>query len=314
VLAAIAAVGLAALAVWLWPKMRAAPPAAAQHPASHATAAPAADCASGDTSCSIPKPAPSVVEVPPQSSAQAGAPMDPATARAKFDEMLKSPGVQQLLARQVHSQLEEIDAALHLTPEQKAKLATLLDRQMRAGVAMSAAVFGAGGGASAEDVAGLQHQIEDVFTPEQREQYDQYRRTKSEQMRARQRDVEENSLIGALGLEASQREEVEKLVSASQAATPAALSDEERSELVRPSTSDSERSAAFKKMLDKDVEDPQLTSQLRAVLKPEQFERYQQYIARKQAERERMRAMLATPGPATSPPAPIPASPPAGPP
>ncbi|MBK7976946.1 MAG: hypothetical protein IPK07_28025 [Deltaproteobacteria bacterium] len=247
--------------------------------------------------------APPVVEVPPPAPAApapapAAAPsLDAAaqaeSARRKLDEVLKSPGFRQVLDRQVHTQLEEIDAALHLTPEQKQKLSELFARQAQAGVAMGAAVLGGGDGAAGpDDVFAIQKEIENVLTPAQRRDYDAYKKAKAELARERQRDKEERSLVSSLGLDASQRDEVARLVSESGLEPAPAIGEVEREQLARTAPASAERSAAIAKLFEHDVEDPALTARLRAVLRPEQFARYEEYLARKRTQREQVKLML----------------------
>lgn len=265
--------------------------------------------------------APPVVEVPPTAPAAPSASASPASpsaarpaagdaavqaesARRKLDEVLKSPGFKQVLDRQVHTQLEEMDGALHLAPEQKEKLAALLARQAQAGVAMGSAVLGGGDAAAGpDDVFAIQKEIEDVLTPAQRRDYDAFKKAKAEQARERQRDKEERSLVGSLGLDPSQRDEVAKLVSESSLQAGPAIGEAEREALARTAPGSPERDAAIARLFEKDVEDPALTARLTALLRPEQLARYQEYLARKRTQREQVKLMLAGgAAPATPPP------------
>lgn len=260
--------------------------------------------------------APPVVEVPPTSPAAPAASPSAASpaagdaaaqaesARRKLDEVLKSPGFKQVLDRQVHTQLEEMDGALHLAPEQKEKLAALLARQAQAGVAMGSAVLGGGDAAAGpDDVFAIQKEIEDVLTPAQRRDYDAFKKAKAEQARERQRDKEERTLVGSLGLDPSQRDEVAKLVSESALQAGPAIGEAEREALARTAPGSPERNGAIAKLFEKDVEDPALTARLTAVLRPEQLARYQEYLARKRTQREQVKLMLAGgAAPATPPP------------
>ncbi len=262
--------------------------------------------------------APPVVEVPPTAAAAPPSPAAPPaaspaagdapaqaeSARRKLDEVLKSPGFKQVLDRQVHSQLEEMDGALHLAPEQKEKLAALLARQAEAGVAMGSAVLGGGDAAAGpDDVFAIQKEIEDVLTPAQRRDYDAYKKAKAEQARERQRDNEERTLVGSLGLDPSQRDEVSRLVAQSSLQAGPAIGEAEREALARTAPGSPERNAAIARLFEKDVEDPALTARLTAVLRPEQLARYQEYLARKRTQREQVKLMLAGgAAPATPPP------------
>lgn len=259
--------------------------------------------------------APPVVEVPPTAAAPAP-PSPPAaapagasaaqaeSARRQLDEVLKSPGFRDVLDRQVHTQLEEIDGALHLSPEQKQKLGELLARQARAGVAMGAAVLGGGDAAAGpDDVFVIQKEIENLLTPAQRRDYDAYKKAKAEQARERQRDKEERSLAGSLGLDAAQRDEVARLISGSELGAGPILGEAEREQIARSPAGSAERNAAIAKLFEKDVEDPALTARLRSVLRPEQFTRYEEYLARKRAQREQVKLMLGNGAqPAAAPP------------
>jgi hypothetical protein len=250
---------------------------------------------------------PPVVEVPPPAPAPPPAKTsstaaDTESARQKLDQVLKSPGFQQVLDRQVHTQLEELDAALKLTPAQKQKLGELLARQAKAGVSMGAAVLGGGDAAGGpEDVFAIQREIEGLFTAAQRRDYETYRKAKSEQARERQRENEERSLVGSLALDPAQRDEVARLVASANVHPGASLGDAEREELARSKAGSPEREAAVEKLLSQEIEDPELTAKLRGVLRPEQFERYQEYLARKRTQREQLKALLGASGTAAKP-------------
>lgn len=246
-----------------------------------------------------------VVEVPPPAPAPAAsaaptaaAPSDSESARRKLEQVLASPGFQQVLARQVHTQLEEIDGAVHLDPTQKTKLGELLSRQAQAGVAMGAAVLGAGDAAAGkDDVFAIQREIDALLTPAQRKDYDAWKRARSEQARERQRDADERKLVDSLGLDPAQRDEVAKLVSESRFQPSPHLSDADRESLAQSKLGSREREAALERLLSQEVEDPELTAKLTSVLRPEQMDRYRQYLEAKRKQRDQLRTMFTAPRP-----------------
>ncbi len=280
----------------------------------HDAKKPAEDCVKVETACPIDSgafPAP-VVEVPPPAPAAPPkpAPQAPAaptsadaeTARGKLERVLGSPGFQQVLARQVHTQLEEIDAALHLDSAQKTKLSELLTRQAAAGVAMGAAVLGAGDAAAGnDDVFAIQREIDALFTPAQREDYAAWKRAKTELARERQRDADERKLVDSLGLDPAQRDEVAKLVDESRFQPSPSLSESDRETLAKSPAGSRERQEALDRLLSAEVEDPALTAKLTSVLRPEQMERYRQYLESKREQREQLRALFVAPPNAANP-------------
>ena len=248
-------------------------------------------------------PAAAALQSAPPASASADSAAQAESARRKLDQVLKSPGFTVVLDRQVHTQLEEIDSALHLSAEQKQKLAGLLARQARAGVAMGAAVLGGGDAAAGpDDVFAIQKQIENLLTPAQRRDYDAYKKAKAEQARERQRDKEERTLVGSLGLDAAQSAEVSRLVGESSVSAGPIIDEAEREQIARSPAGSPERNAAIAKLFEKDVEDPALTARLRAVLRPEQFARYEEYLARKRTQREQVKLMLGSGAPSAAAP------------
>ncbi len=278
------------------------------------TKKPAEDCFKVEKGCPIDTgafPAP-VVEVPPAapaspSASTAQAPASPTSAdtesaRHKLEQVLGSPGFQQVLARQVHTQLEEIDAALHLDPAQKTKLSELLTRQAAAGVAMGAAVLGAGDAAAGkDDVFAIQREIDALFTPAQREDYAAWKRAKTELARERQRDADERKLVDSLGLDPAQREEVAKLVDESKFQPSPTLSESDRETLAKSPAGSRERQEALDRLLRAEVEDPALTAKLTSVLRPEQMERYRQYLESKRKQRDQLRSLFVAPPGAARP-------------